>query len=607
VYALRHKLVRGLALSLPGDQAALAQALLLGIRSGIPQEMNEAFRNTGTSHILAISGLHVGVLLALLVGISVWLFGRRRNMYLLLPLIGVWLYVVLSGFSASAERSAVMATVYLAALALGRQQSVLPALALAAGVMAGVDPKTLKDISFQLSATAVAGIVLLGPLISRWIVGLSGGRLERTPTFGIVDGVATGVAATVATLPLLAFHFHRVSVVGVPATLLLLPALSIALVISTIAAAFGLVGGVVASVVGWIAYVPLAYMCGLVDLLARLPGASFSASANGLAVWLFYSMGMAVLLAPRFLRRYMGFRRDADEQGQTIQMIPQSRPVAIAIPVVLASAAFLFWMAALSAPDSRVHITFFDVGQSDSILIETPSGRQILIDGGSDPRKIAHHLGKRLPFWDRSLDAVVLTHPEEDHLAGLVEVAKRYELGIVFEGLGQKGKPLYQEWSEVLEERGVQVVWVRAGYRVPVEENIMLEVLGPPERAIEGSSATNDNSVVLRLVCGEVEFLLPGDIQQRGEWWLLESGQLLRSDVLKVAHHGSGMSSSSRFLAGVSPTVAVISVGDNTFGHPSEEVGSRLDEFNINVLTTKERGNIEMTTDGRQVWVRTEK
>jgi competence protein ComEC len=143
VYAFRHRLSRSLAASLPGEQAALAQALLLGLRADVPEKLTGAFRSTGTSHIMAISGLHVGVLLALALGLGTWLLGKKRNIHLVLPLLAVWSYALLAGFSASAERAAIMGTVYLAALALGRQRSVLPALALAAGVMVGMNRSQL--------------------------------------------------------------------------------------------------------------------------------------------------------------------------------------------------------------------------------------------------------------------------------------------------------------------------------------------------------------------------------------------------------------------------------------------------------------------------------
>jgi competence protein ComEC len=617
VYALRHRLARGLASSLPGNQAALAQALILGLRANVSEEVAEAFRRTGTSHILAISGLHVGVLLALTLGAAIWLLGRKRSLYLMLPLLTVWLYALLSGFSASVERASIMATAYLIALALGRQRSVLPSLALAAAAMAGLDPQALRDISFQLSATAVAGIALLTPPLSRllraFVARLLRGRLgEVLLGVGLAEAVVVCTAATIATLPLIAFHFQRVSVVGIPATLLLLPAVPFALVASLLAAVGGVIGGVLAQFTGWIAFVPLSYISGLVGLLGRLPGVSFSVPAvGGLLVWAFYGVGLAALLAPRLSR---GLRRLLDRlRGRFIEAgvagLPGGRRALPMLPLVLlAGLASLLWIAAATAPDGRLHVTFLAVGQGDSVLIETPSGRQVLVDGGPDPRQTVNLLGRALPFWDRSLDLVVLTHPQDDHLAGLVGVAMRYSVGKVLEGPNEADTALYQEWKEALDEKGIPVVRVLAGYLVPLEEGLTLEVLSPTSRPFYGPSAINENSVVLRLTWGEMGFLLTGDIEEQAEARLVERAAPLRSTVLKVGHHGSATSSSPEFLEAVAPRVAVVSVGaDNRFGHPSPQVIDRLKSLvgDDGVYSTAKNGTIEFTTDGTRLWVKT--
>ena len=161
VYRLRSSLARSLGASLPEPQASIAQTLLLGIRGGVPLDVTQTFRDTGTSHLLAISGLHVGVVLGLSLPLAAGLLGRRRNLYLLLPLGLLWLYALLSAFSPSVERAVIMATLYLVAVAVGRQRSALPALGLAAAVMVAVEPGILYDLSFQLSFTAVTGILLL--------------------------------------------------------------------------------------------------------------------------------------------------------------------------------------------------------------------------------------------------------------------------------------------------------------------------------------------------------------------------------------------------------------------------------------------------------------
>ena len=269
VYRLRSSLARSLAASLPEAQASVAQTLLLGMRGGVPADVTQAFRDTGTSHLLAISGLHVGVVLGLSIAVSVALLGRRRNLYLLLPLGILWLYAVLSAFSPSVERAVIMATLYLVAVALGRQRSAFPALAFAAAVMVVVEPGILYHISFQLSFTAAAGVLLLWrPLESLMAVAV--GRLlatdgwHETVVRWVITGVAVSLAAVLATLPLLAFNFQYIVFLSIPATLLALPAIPLVLVTSLAAALAGLVTPVLGQMVGcWVAWLPLSYLLGL--------------------------------------------------------------------------------------------------------------------------------------------------------------------------------------------------------------------------------------------------------------------------------------------------------------------------------------------------------
>ncbi len=276
--------------------------------------------------------------------------------------------------------------------------------------------------------------------------------------------------------------------------------------------------------------------------------------------------------------------------------------------------AILVWIAAITTPDSKLHVFFLDVGQGDAILIRTPSHHHILIDGGPSPEAITTELGSRLPFWGRTIDLVVLTHPHDDHIAGLVEVLRRYEVKQVLEynatSLGFHSST-YDEWLKLIEEKGIKRTIARAGQRIELGAGIWLDILHPPAELLQDTDSDIDNNgIVLRLVYGEISFLLTADIYQESEQYLLGQGVELESTVLKVAHHGADTSSSPSFLDAVSPQLAVISVeAENRFGHPHPETMTRLTEKlgQDNVYLISERGNIELISDGHKLWLKTER
>lgn len=273
--------------------------------------------------------------------------------------------------------------------------------------------------------------------------------------------------------------------------------------------------------------------------------------------------------------------------------------------------AILVWLVTLTMPDDKLHVSFFDVGQGDAILIQTPSHQNILIDGGPDPQRINLELSKKLPFWDRTIDLMISTQPQADHITGLVEILQRYKVKQVLEPGVPYDSSIYQEWLKLVEEGQIKHEIARVGQEIDLGQGIKLEVLNPPVELLQGTSHDVDNNgVVMKLSWGEVSFLFTADIREEAEFELIGQRADLRSTVLKVAHHGSKTSTSPQFLAVVAPEIAVISVGaDNPFGHPSPQVVERLvDRLGEGkVYLTSENGTIEFITDGEKLWVRVER
>jgi competence protein ComEC len=617
IYSLRERLSTSLARALPEPQGSLAQGILLGLRTNIPDSLNQAFSRTGTAHILAISGLNISIVIAILLSLGILVFGRQRSIYIWLALGVIWLYTLLAGMNPPVIRAAIMGSLFLIAEYLGRQGSAIIALAFAAAVMVGIQPQLLWSVSFQLSFLAMAGLIFFYPYFQTWgrkgVARLFKNREKIVPTASIItDGFASTLAAIVAVGPLIAYNFGVVSLVSVPATFFSLPALPAIIVTAALVAFVGLFTPLMAQILGWLAWLFLSYFVFLVQGFDALPFSSFQVSTvSTWHIWGYYAILAGVIASLNYRMQLADFSsRLTAGIRKVAQGIPKPRlgfsPKWLVLPLLVA--AILMWSVALTMPDGKLHVSFLDVGQGDAILIQMPNGQDILIDGGPDPQKINLELSERLPFWDRTIDLVVCTQPQADHITGLVEVLQRYKVKQVLEPGVSYNSSIYQEWCNLVEEKQIKRDKAQAGQEIDLGNGIRLEVLNPPVSLWEGTSDDVDNNgVVLRLSWGKVSFLFTADIREEVEFELIGQRASLKSTVLKVSHHGSKTSTTSQFLAAVAPEVAVISVGeDNPFGHPSPEVVERLIDRlgEDNVYRTDEDGTIEFITDGEKLWVK---
>jgi len=245
-------------------------------------------------------------------------------------------------------------------------------------------------------------------------------------------------------------------------------------------------------------------------------------------------------------------------------------------------------------------VAFLDIGQGDAIFIEAPNGAQVLLDGGPN-KKVLREIASLMPFYDRSLDVVIASHPDKDHVGGLPAILARYEVGMAIDPGIEHDTVVYQEFERLVKEKNIERIRARRGQIIWLDRDVYLEILFP-DRDPTGWD-TNDASIVARLVYGDISFMLTGDSPQKMEQYLVGlDGDELSSDVLKLGHHGSKTSTSELFLGFVSPAYAVVSAGkDNQYGHPHKEVLELVERFGIPILATYETGNIIMRTDGTNI------
>jgi competence protein ComEC len=350
----------------------------------------------------------------------------------------------------------------------------------------------------------------------------------------------------------------------------------------------GLVLPVVGQLFAWVAWLFLGYTVWMVRLFAAVPGAAIPLTVSATGVIAIFG----VIAALTWLAK-----QPAEQRGRIFTAVSQNITQRLAVGVSGVTAVLvLSW--GMTQPDGQLHIVFMNVGQGDATFIQTPSGRQILVDGGLYPSVLNDQLGRQMPFWDKEIDMLVATHPDADHVSGLVGVFERYQVNrLITNGQSFGESPIYDEVLAAAQEQETEIRPAQAGEIIEIEDGVRLEVVHPGPALIEENR--NENSVSMRLVYGEFTFLFTGDAEQMGEVEMLAAERPLTALVFKAGHHGSNSSSSLPFLHAVQPQIIIVSAGvDNRFGHPAPEMLERAAAVGAVVLRTDELGSITVKTDG---------
>lgn len=578
------------------EQGGLVEALVLARKEGLSPEIREAFARAGTAHLLAISGFHVGVVAGLLLLAGGWL-GLSHPARFLVGSAGVWGYVLLIGLPDAAFRAALILTLLSAGRFRHRAVAPLGALASAFLVSLLVDPGALLRPGFQLSFAGALGLMLWArPLGQR----LSSFRTVPVPPI-VASGVAAGVAATLATLPLVGWHFGRISVVGIPVTLLAAPFVTLAIPGILLTLLFSPLSPTAAAFLARGVELNLAVFARLVSWAGALPFASVWVSRPGVMA------GVAGLLLGHLL---VSARPGLRRYGRRTILAVGAISGLVVWPVVERA---MGW--------GTLEMVVLDVGQGDALLLRSPKGRWILVDAG--PRTESWDAGDRtiLPYMRsrgiHGLALILLTHPDMDHVGGAAAVLREESVGRVldpgltagteaFLGVLEEAHEEGVPWSVVslgdslaLDGVALRILWPPGsaeggGYRVPVQEGRMQELL-----AEDGANAA---SLVLEVRYGRFSALLTGDAPTAVEEAVLPRLISPRVQVLKVGHHGSRTSTSPELLERTAPEVALISVGArNRYGHPAPEILGRLKGEGVRIFRTDEDGTLVLRArrDGR--------
>jgi competence protein ComEC len=582
VALLRSSIHETLLALFPAEHAAMLDGLLLGDRGMIDDDVTASLRDAGVIHILAVAGLHVGIMLTLILVPM----GRVPLRYRLpAALVLLWLYATLTGMAPPVVRASIMATIVLLGRGLQRAPDTVNSLAVAGVVILLVAPQDLFTAGFQMSFAAVGSIVLFNSRVERALLRLLPKRWRVATARHAAGLLALTLTAQAGTLPLLALYFGQVSLIAFAANLLVVPLVFVVVACAVLALLLAPLSGALAGLYAATSSAALEVILRSSEAFASLPGSVVDVPA--LPWWAIASWFVGLLLLLGWRRRLL---------------------VRLAMTALFACAVWLLLPPLFAGPAEApcLRITALDVGQGDAILIETPSGRRMLIDAG--PSSGGFDAGEKIvvPYLRargiRTLDAVVFTHPDDDHIGGAVSLLRAIDVRRVIFSQTWKPGPIATPADSALRAEGAVLTDARMGDTIALDPSMRLYVLSSGTSMPEGTEA-NNCSVVLLLRYGATSILLPGDAETEVEELVAARfGDFVRCDLLKSGHHGSRTSSSATLLDAARPGQALISCGrNNRFGHPKRDILARYAAYGIAVHRTDIGGAVTVLSDGREV------
>lgn len=559
--------------------ASVVAGELWGERAALPPDVRSEFQETGTVHVLVTAGLHLGAVAALALALLT-LLALPRWLACTVAIAAIWIFAWWSGAQLPAIRAATMATAALTARAFGRATLSWNALAIAAILVTFARPASVATTSFALSFSCVGAIFACAAPIERWI------EARVALPDRVREALVLSLATQLGIWPLGAAAFLQFTPYAVVANFAVVPCVALTMALGAAQLAltpFAPLAHGVANLNSWL----VAWMLAVVRTIGALPGAAIAMTPA--PAWCLGAYDLALLAAPALWQR-------------------GARTVAVA--GLLVGAAYVLWPP--RALDPRLRITVIDVGQADSIVIQTPRGHALLVDAGGRLERgpqssgsVAELVGERIvvPFLLRhgihAVDALIVSHPHGDHVGGAAPVLRRLRVGDLADSGQRYGGHAYQDALATARAKDVAIVFPRAGAVWRTDDGVALRFIGPSLPLIGGKNAINSNSLAFVLEYRRFRMLFTGDAGTESERRFLDEGIDLHADVLKVGHHGSAYGSSPEFIRAVAPRYAIVSVGrHNLFGHPAPSTIATLQRAGATIYRTDENGAVTIVSDG---------
>jgi competence protein ComEC len=564
----------------PDPEASLLAGILLGEQSGIPPQVQEAFRLTGTSHIIVISGFNIAIIAALFSYIFTRVLGRLRGA--IVAAIGIIFYTLLVGANPAVVRAAILGLLTLLALQVGRRQVGLNSLIFVAALMALETPVVLWDISFQLSFAATLGIMLYAEPLTNGFTNFTTRFIPRDKAEHLAGPVGAyfliTLAAILTTLPLMAYYFQRISLSSLIVNPLILPAQPPLMVLGGLAVLTGIIFQPMGQLLAWVAWPFIAYTIRVVELFSTIPHGSIPVSHIGLPLIIVFYLVLIMITFTRSKLSNLVFR------------------LAPSIPLTLmAILTFIAWRAVFYAPDGLLHATILNVGSGDAVLIQTPEGRYLLINGGPSTIRLSDALGRRLPLFNRSLDWLVIADIEDEDLSALSGNLERFApSNVLWAGNTSGTRSASGLWTGLLTQ-SIPVTRMRPGQSLDLGSDASLDVI-----------ATDTRGAVLLIKWDKFHLLLPMGMDFEALENLQQDMSMRGISALLLAESGYAPLNPPEFINFLQPQLTLLSVSAaDRSGLPSPETLEALQGYNL--LRSDQNGWIELTTNGQQLWVEVEK
>lgn len=576
MYRMHDSLLKRIYDIFPDPEASLLAGVLLGADKNIPGSIQQAFKNTGTSHIIAISGFNIAIVAAVFVMLFSRIFGRKWGS--LLAILGIIAYTILVGASASVVRAAIMGALSVFGGLFGRRNLALTALAAAAVGMSLTNPLVLWDLGFQFSFAATLGLIfyaqpmqdVISAFLTRYFPAANVEKfIEPFSNYFLLT-----FAAQLTTLPISIYHFGRMSLVSFIVNPIILPAQPAVMVMGGLAVTLSKLYLPLGQAIAWLTWPFAAYTIRMVEFFNSFPGGVLIlGNFSLLAAILFYVILFGLTLAwPRF-------------KGVASPTVVVS---------TLAILTFLTWRSVLSTPDGRLHVLFLDVGSADGVLITTPGGRFVLINGGESPSALANQLGRRIPPFSRGLDYLVVASTQENQVAALPRVLEQYQPKAVLWAGNAQASFSSQRLKTWLTNTNTPVELAQTDTSYDLGDGVTLRIL-----------AVSARGAVVSIEMGNFKTILPIGVNF-DVYTLLNNGSKLGPVTgLLISESGYAPANPPDWLANLKPQVAILSVaaGDPD-GLPAPDVVAQFEKYNL--IRTDQLGWIDLASDGQQLWISSE-